>query len=264
MSESTDCSVNPAKLSRQTADTFRAAATFLDLLGIWGSLSQEVSSRSKYAKHHALRIQKALKAGEDPNTYNLPQVSEETQQSNELSHLQNEQDAAISPLMDTNGSVTNTQPGSDQGEFPLRRTSEPTHEDASRKLPDSNYMRPFVEEDASQMLPSVSEHTRYEMPITSPQQEMSASGGLAPSSSSNVMPNTQGHYQMPAAASEQPKQASQLTSGEPIPEGRYKTDDIAISDAQKHARWAVSALNFEDVDTAVKELKIALNALGAV
>ena len=33
--------------------------------------------------------------------------------------------------------------------------------------------------------------------------------------------------------------------------------------AQKHAKWAISALNFEDVDTAVKELRIALNALGA-
>jgi vacuolar protein sorting-associated protein VTA1 len=33
--------------------------------------------------------------------------------------------------------------------------------------------------------------------------------------------------------------------------------------SQKHARWAISALNFEDVNTAVKELKFALEALGA-
>jgi vacuolar protein sorting-associated protein VTA1 len=32
--------------------------------------------------------------------------------------------------------------------------------------------------------------------------------------------------------------------------------------AQKHAKWAISALNFEDVPTAVKELRIALQALG--
>lgn len=43
----------------------------------------------------------------------------------------------------------------------------------------------------------------------------------------------------------------------------YITDDEAILLAQKHAKWAISALNFEDVPTAVKELRIALKALGA-
>jgi len=43
----------------------------------------------------------------------------------------------------------------------------------------------------------------------------------------------------------------------------YSIDEEAIIAAQKHAKWAVSALNFEDVDTAVKELRIALRALGA-
>ncbi|OAL55739.1 DUF605-domain-containing protein [Pyrenochaeta sp. DS3sAY3a] len=47
------------------------------------------------------------------------------------------------------------------------------------------------------------------------------------------------------------------------PQGPYRTDDESITDAQKHAKWAISALNFEDVPTAVKELRIALRALGA-
>jgi vacuolar protein sorting-associated protein VTA1 len=33
--------------------------------------------------------------------------------------------------------------------------------------------------------------------------------------------------------------------------------------AAKHAKWAISALNFEDVDTAVKQLRLALETLGA-
>jgi vacuolar protein sorting-associated protein VTA1 len=41
------------------------------------------------------------------------------------------------------------------------------------------------------------------------------------------------------------------------------TDDAAIAKAQKHARWAISALNFEDAATAVKELRAALQTLGA-
>lgn len=40
-------------------------------------------------------------------------------------------------------------------------------------------------------------------------------------------------------------------------------DDQAIIQAQKHARWAVSALSFDDVPTAIKELKNALRQLGA-
>jgi vacuolar protein sorting-associated protein VTA1 len=44
---------------------------------------------------------------------------------------------------------------------------------------------------------------------------------------------------------------------------QLNTDDAAIAKAQKHARWAISALNFEDAETAVKELRDALKTLGA-
>lgn len=40
-------------------------------------------------------------------------------------------------------------------------------------------------------------------------------------------------------------------------------DDNTVQLAQKHARWAVSALNFDDVDTAIKELRNSLKLLGA-
>jgi len=40
-------------------------------------------------------------------------------------------------------------------------------------------------------------------------------------------------------------------------------DEQAIAKAQKHAEWAISALNFEDVSTAIRELRGALRTLGA-
>jgi len=46
-------------------------------------------------------------------------------------------------------------------------------------------------------------------------------------------------------------------------DGPFITDDEAVSAAQKHAKFAISALNFEDVPTAVKELRAALQILGA-
>jgi vacuolar protein sorting-associated protein VTA1 len=42
-----------------------------------------------------------------------------------------------------------------------------------------------------------------------------------------------------------------------------RDDEKSIAEAMKHAKWAISALNFDDAATAVKELRIALRALGA-
>ncbi|KAK0632679.1 Vta1 like-domain-containing protein [Immersiella caudata] len=50
------------------------------------------------------------------------------------------------------------------------------------------------------------------------------------------------------------------TSYAPTP---TSVDEAAIAGAQKHAKWAISALNFEDVNTAVRELRKALEMLGA-
>ena len=65
-----DNAVRANKASRQTADTFQASATFLDLLQIWGAIDPEIVAKIKFAKYHALRIAKAVKAGEDPNLSN--------------------------------------------------------------------------------------------------------------------------------------------------------------------------------------------------
>ncbi|KAL9107887.1 MAG: hypothetical protein Q9227_007305 [Pyrenula ochraceoflavens] len=83
-----DNAVRADKATRQTADTFQAASTFLELMQIWGPLDLEISSKIKYAKYHALRIAKAIKAGEDPNLSNpkqeQPQPDEAPLDANEL------------------------------------------------------------------------------------------------------------------------------------------------------------------------------------
>ncbi|SPQ18443.1 9aa4dbfc-c348-4341-8ade-b453861e1da3 [Thermothielavioides terrestris] len=43
--------------------------------------------------------------------------------------------------------------------------------------------------------------------------------------------------------------------------GTFTTNEAAMVEAQKHAKWAISALNFEDVPTAVRELRRALDLL---
>ncbi|KAK4149925.1 Vta1 like-domain-containing protein [Chaetomidium leptoderma] len=49
----------------------------------------------------------------------------------------------------------------------------------------------------------------------------------------------------------------------PVQSGGPVVDEAAIVGAQKHAKWAISALNFEDVSTAARELRKALELLGA-
>lgn len=61
---------------------------------------------------------------------------------------------------------------------------------------------------------------------------------------------------LPSPPSSVPTQAS-AQSGKMI-------DHLKISEIQKHAKWAVSALNYEDLATARKELLIALEQLDAL
>ncbi|KAK0730925.1 Vta1 like-domain-containing protein [Lasiosphaeris hirsuta] len=57
--------------------------------------------------------------------------------------------------------------------------------------------------------------------------------------------------------------AARPASYVPAPVVAVAVDEAAIVGAQKHAKWAISALNFEDVNTAVRELRKALDLLGA-
>ncbi|KAG0651928.1 vacuolar sorting-associated [Hyphodiscus hymeniophilus] len=65
-----DRAVQADKVTKQTADTFQAAATFLELVNIWGPPDAETQAKIKYAKWNAVRIVKALKDGKDPNVSN--------------------------------------------------------------------------------------------------------------------------------------------------------------------------------------------------
>lgn len=66
---------------------------------------------------------------------------------------------------------------------------------------------------------------------------------------------------------QQPQFGNSFASQQPVQtlqhQGPFKTDEEAQMAAAKHAKWAISALNFEDVNTAVKELRLALQSLGA-
>ena len=348
---------------RQTADTFLAAATFLELLHTWGPLDPDIASKVKFAKYHALRIAKALKAGVDPNLSNpTPEpsptreeppldpndpevqalndpVSSPTRAPNssyqpsvedvvdEHDHVQHRMvynsvvDQSLHPSRDTSVSRSSKpvdltgggiQPSENTSAEDYYQTntneeadvSSPTDRAASigggyfPNVPDgyADTQSPAIP--GSLPNPGISPEIDLPDPSTLPpptSTPMSNGGpqtrGMPPPhANSAVAPQYTPHVQHPNNPfSHNPPNFSNYTSSSPalpsppplistpaqtIPAPRtrpstrpaqenFTADDEAIAKAQKHARWAISALNFEDVNSAVKDLRLALQSLGA-
>ncbi|PLN78418.1 DUF605-domain-containing protein [Aspergillus taichungensis] len=310
------------KVTKQTADTFQAAATFFELCQIWNPPEPEVAAKTKFAKYHALRIAKAIKAGEDPNATNpVIDVPE-----NDDDNLENKQDdPEVRAIMDPQSQETGSQQpkveetsdepaqaprspptlphvpatsvgaqyspeggeptmpegsnvGSAAGGDPLELPSAPTFAAASGpglNLPDtpSDIGSSGVAKapDTFQSFPSPSPIPPADRPTPhDPSSFYSQPSG--PSGPSVTQPPTftqppagnvpvvSRPVHQPIPVSTPPAASAGMASGS----GSSQTvDDHAISLAQKHARWAVSALTFDDVNTAIKELRNSLKHLGA-
>ncbi|KAK5109790.1 hypothetical protein LTR62_006523 [Meristemomyces frigidus] len=302
---------------RRTVDAFQAAICFMDVLAIWGQVEEEWVKRAKYAKFHAVRIAKALKAGEDPNATNPVveeppvKLSDEAEVERELDEMsgqayraptvQDEMDTSHSRELDPVSPIEPAENATRQdsiggGYFP----SVPQGTSDDTTMSDINTLNPAFLPDTQPMPHHQDSQSTVEAFYSShsdanPLETATSPVGITPTppfTSSvqtpaattppfNSFPPTQPvQPQIPAAtpraAAFMPQpQRQQATVPAPAiatPQRSvngnfiatsYRTDDEAVLAAQKHAKWAISALNFEDVDTAVKELRIALGALGA-
>lgn len=316
------------KVTRQTADTFQAAATFIDLLAIWGTVDEELRAKSKYAKFHALRIAKAIKAGEDPNASNpvvetpqAPQTDEDNVDA-ELKELESQAAAGSGvyrpPTVESapDSRIPSRPQSTVHGEpfapptLPLGTPHETTDTQPSEAPREDDYRVSPIDPPESQhvrhsslgggyfpVVPGTAEPAPDNMvidpPANAPPPELQTpftpsafynnANNPSPAQAPNVAPPPAQAPQRPfniqtrnpnlgPAGPLTPAAAIVQTPGTvpPPPQygggpagGSYNTDDEAVLAAQKHAKWAISALNFEDVPTAVKELRIALRALGA-
>ena len=323
---------------------------------IWGPLEAETISRSKFAKFHALRIIKALKAGEDPNQSNpapepmpkhedqmLSPMDPDVQMLDRPPNLGNNQQRPGQPFVeeipDEDDRIQHRLARSstlDESLHPSRANSNqrPPNGDTvwhppeapSPQGPGQDYYHNHLAGDVSPMtsptaarvgsegsgyFPSVSGQDTRAPASSLPQVPREIPGAdsvlpqvqpatdfsppyrvdsslhsfppppMDPASTLNQMP-TPGQYQsqqhpapvhgpnvpmQPIPRQYQPVSAG-ISPRPPAPQSvddsaNYATDEEAILKAQKHARWAISALNFEDVKTAVKELRGALESLGA-
>ena len=356
-------------MDRQTADTFQAAAAFLDLCQIWGPLEPEIASKVKFAKYHSLRILKAIKAGEDPNLSNpVPEADEEPpldpndpevqmlNGSSEANQHQNtfrqptvvevpdEHDHLKGPLAERSTydeslhpsrapsvapqASRNHQQAQNQSEetfyqiAPAPDVSPIAPTSAQMAMSDSGGYFPTVPNDLKRAPGAASSNLPPHEPVSPPEVILPDPSSLPPPGASGFRtsrPPTNGSLHSfpppvvddtnfspppsaalptyplapPAAsvppthseASAAPRQTPQTPIQPPLPtpsapvrheaparalaspsiasQPNYSMDEESILKAQKHARWAISALNFEDVNTAVKELKGALESLNA-
>ena len=358
---------------RQTADTFQAAYTFLELLQIWPPVDPEITSKIKFAKYHAVRIAKAIKAGEDPNVSN-PQPEQASTQIEppldpndlEVQALQSPQPGVVPDPASRfrQPSVEEVPDEHDRTAPSLAQTSnlnQSLHPSRGSSIPrpNQNYAAPTPPpapidvENYYQTAPANGEVSPLGPPSTAAPPSIgggyfprvpddphaapdsdapllpSAPGGIPGSppdatpisppaditdhppvpdfpSSPAAPPPPQQYPPHPPPPATQPHQGPQFHHHHPPPptQPSYSTygsvslpsaptpqqadyyhqatappppqavaptqqqeeivpDEETIAKAQKHARWAISALNFDDVATAVKELRGALETLGA-
>lgn len=370
--------VQANKVSKQTAETYQAAAVFLEVLKEWGELESDIQAKIKWAKWNAVRIVKEIKEGKDPNESNpkseptpeegllaldpndpdvlplggaqnpsrQPTVEDVPDEGDQVQshlasqsvhdqslHQSNQHSPEISPASGgqfypypKDGFPYNIATGKSPDISPLESPqagkvslgggyfpSVPTftsHPGASKlpttpsevmidinltpELVDSTNLIPpgtsaNIKDDeeipqAPPVPPSAQDFYRQNTPhrqINSPSPVAPPYNPVEPRGFSHPPPQTpqyEGqfnyqppHRQVPPSATYEhqfppqpshPQQQTPLlrpTTGKQV----LKTDEEAIAKAQKHARWAISALNFEDAETAVKELRAALVTLGA-
>lgn len=268
--------------SRQTADTFQAAATFFELVNIWEPPDGEIQAKIKYAKWNAVRIAKALKEGKDPNESNpKPQPEEE----NPVAQLDfSDIDQQQPSVHDTSRHAT-VQDMPDEQEIlgeqsfhydpkapdeqvhfkgdiapPLLSSHEAPLNDRKDSVGGGFFPEiPTLQDGDSPSASAPLFHaTEIGLPpppgrLAAPQDYYRDSPGVQ-ASTSNIP-----HIPYPRPAATQPALLQSVATNT----NTMDLDEEAIAEAQKHARWAISALNFEDTDTAIKELREALRTLGA-
>ncbi|KAF1944090.1 DUF605-domain-containing protein [Clathrospora elynae] len=371
------------RVNGQTADTLLAASTFLDILSIWKNNDPEITSKIKFAKYHALRIVKAIKANEDPNATNPVQETQQqpmsppaldpndpevqrinqgappqlpqnpyqpyvesapntssqpspnfsahrvspppphfpsaptgyTQSShNDVSPISQpaspRHNSVVSigggyfprsdpgpptftadtaapglstaPSMD-NDPLTSSLPTSpqvpeapgapDPANFYQNPASPPPVTQPPQQQPPQNPYQSHPQStysSASPQAPQAPQQPPVYQPSPAPQQYQYASPSPQPPQFQNALqggaigafppPNQQ---QCSPALHHNPYAQPDAPPPQPSSQGPFRNDEDSIMMAQKHAKWAISALNFEDANTAVKELRTALRALGA-
>ncbi|KAG5355064.1 Vacuolar protein sorting-associated protein VTA1-like protein [Yarrowia sp. B02] len=237
-----DKQVREKTSSKATAQMFFAAATFFEVVKLFGELDKDVVDKIKYAKFHAARILRTLKAGEDPNDFTVEDeeqtvdefIGEEAPKTTEEEEAELPEEEQIKRMM----AQMKQEAGVDDSVDPLDNDAS-SH--ASKAL--SSNDDPF-----SNIPPAP--------PTFLPEDN-------APPAPPSNLPGD-----VPPPKPELPSPQRKVSSpakivAKPVDPKTVLDEDALIKQAQKHAKFAISALNYEDKETALKELQAAMELLSA-
>lgn len=251
-------------VTKKTVQNFTAFLNFIEVIKLWPDFYNvqegEIRKQIRYAKFHLGRILKAFKSNTDPNDY-----------------ITENHERELDQLMD--GSVNNVE-DNNEGEDKIDGTILDNVED---KVDEPN--------DSSLALPETPAELPGELklpvaPVLIKGQKNSLGLPSAPESSKAendiitkpISTPTQPAPTVPTIPKLPPKPQSFTTSNnvnviEPPSNGRILTrhevekiwdKEEIISNAQRKAKFAISALNYSDIQTAINELESALSLLNNV
>lgn len=253
--------------SKKTASDFKAASDFYELLKLWNTLYEkqqdEISQRSKYSKYHCAKILRALKEGKDPNevTKDEEHGNNVTAEKAELPSPPDNRDLASPEVSSTAGSSKSV-------DLP----NPPAEIEGDLNMPEAPVL--IKGQKNSLGLPSTPEENVNASKGTKSSEKKSAvtskpvtskptlpSKPTIPSKSVSPKPTVRPNRVISSndTTSPQPIVNSHPTSKAEV-EKIWKKEEIKTQ-AQKKARFAISALNYDDIPTAIKELEDAIRLL---
>lgn len=259
--------------TKRTVQSLMAFKDFVEITKLWPEFYQmqekEITNQVKYAKYHSGRILKAFKNGEDPNDFVTESDEQELEKllGKESSQLEGEEEVGEVEVKEDETQEIAVDEGLKFPEAPSTLPEEPT-----LNLPATPAL--IKGQKNSLGLPTAPE---FDSSLTS--SLFAAAAATAAASAPSTPPAIPKKPQMqtdPVSVKPAPLKpvAKIIATANSIPtpadngtvmtksqvEEIWKRDDI-ISKVQKRAKFAISALNYNDTETAINELQLALDML---
>ncbi|KAJ3293132.1 hypothetical protein HDU79_000649 [Rhizoclosmatium sp. JEL0117] len=236
------------KASKKTAKSFLAAATFLEVLKVFGPIDDSVAEKIKYGRFKAVDILKAIKEGRQP-TAGPPGGEPLDQPSAPVPAPSSDPFSDLAPLNQ----------GLDLSSFQAPNQQQPYVSPIQPFFDAQQPIQPTVLSAPSAPTPQPSPATQSVFP-TIPTSFPAASAPPAasynqpPPPASAPVHTPAPYYSAPPPSAPAPAPAP---SRQPIP----PLDFTITTAATKHCKFAISALQYDDVNTAVENLEKALALL---
>lgn len=288
--------VDQLSVTKATGVGFIAASTFLALEQVWGPLAPETSDKIKYAKYQAARILGAIKRGEDPNEQfrleaEQAQLAEQPEPEGELS---GNGDAASETIDNAAAGKPDAVEKSEEietREIDIVQRNTEKGDTENTHFGDNALSRAYAEPKQSTEDSEYTNNGEFELPaaphddpsddleLPGPPKEdlnddLTLPGAPHNKPEGNVSPpqpppkqNSANKHTEPKAKKPAETTVKPISQAAAVPEKqRLNPSEIVeltkiTSKAQKHAKYAISALNYEDIKTAIGELESALNTL---